>query len=215
MAEAPIKVDTGAGGTKIVHADFPGNSRKAQAERPKAQKVASGKVTTRKRGLGKALAESFTGEERKNVGEYIIFDVLVPAAKMALVEGLGMFLGVDIRSSRSPLSRRDSSPRAPKVSYGGYFDDARGGRRSDTRRSYDLIDVKFESRSDAINVLNQLIDILDEYRMVSVSDYYNAAGIDATYVDDDYGWTNLHNAIITPVRGGEYVIDFPRVVSLK
>jgi hypothetical protein len=49
--------------------------------------------------------------------------------------------------------------------------------------------------------------------MVSVADFYDLVGVDGTYTDNKYGWTNIRNAYVNRVRDG-YVIKLPRAISL-
>lgn len=47
----------------------------------------------------------------------------------------------------------------------------------------------FETRSEAEMVLDELKDIANEYGNVSLSDYYELAGVASSFEDTRYGWT--------------------------
>ena len=98
--------------------EFPPNSRikketKVEEEKKVVEKVVTGKVSRRKTPLSKRLKELFVGGDTHSVGSYILFDVLVPAAKDtiadAISQGIERMLFGDARSS----SRRTGlGPRA-------------------------------------------------------------------------------------------------------
>ena len=71
-----------------------------------------------------------------------------------------------------------------------------------------------DSRSDAKEVLDTLLDILDTYDSVSVGDLYDAVGMSHNYTDNDYGWTNLSSAEVVCIRG-DYMLRLPKAKPLR
>src|SRR5690606_17881328 len=61
--------------------------QKENAEKPKFEKVADGEH--RKKSLGKKISETFTGDDARSVGEYVLFDVVIPAAKTMISDAVG------------------------------------------------------------------------------------------------------------------------------
>ena len=57
--------------------------------------------------------------------------------------------------------------------------------------------------------------IIDEYDVVSVADLYDLVGITGRYTDQDYGWTNIHNARAVRCRDGGLTLELPKVKPLK
>lgn len=69
--------------------------------------------------------------------------------------------------------------------------------------------VIFNSRNDAAEVAGFLIDLLSDYGQVSVSDFYEAAGITPTYGMAKMGWTDMRDISICRAQGG-YFINLPK-----
>lgn len=199
-----------------IRTDYPSNSRKSRAERkePKRQeKIIQGEVVMRKKNLFRRMTDTFLGEDIDNVSAYIFQDVLIPAAKNTLSDivsgGIEMLLFGD-RQGRS-RSRRDGRSYV-RYDQPSYRDDRRDDRpRVNSRRGYD--DIILTNRGDAQDVLNHLVDQIADYDVATVANLYDMVGKHSTYVDGNYGWTNLRDARVRPVRGG-YLIDLPRALPI-
>lgn len=186
----------------------------------KKQKVIKGTATIRKKPLGKRIAELFGAESGQNIFDYLIGDILIPAAKNTLSdfvsEGVDMALGIDTRRRR-----RDPRDRYGRVDYGvAYRGDRRDDRRRDERDRRDRTpstyeDIIFETRADANRAIGSMCDIIESYGQASIGDLFDAAGISGgDYTDRRWGWYNISTARITPVRGG-YMLDLPKPELLK
>lgn len=199
---------------------FPSNSRKkrdkTKADEKKLDKVITGSVKKQKRGLGKKVADVILEDDTKSVGNYVVYDVLIPAAKTMLSDmitgAVEMFLFGEKRGSRT---RREGG--RSYTSYGSYYrstDRDRDLRREREisrygRARHDFDEIILETRGEAEEVLSHLVDLVDDYGVASVADLYDLVGITSNYTDGKYGWTNLHTASVSRVRGG-YLISLPR-----
>ena len=72
--------------------------------------------------------------------------------------------------------------------------------------SYDVINADDDRNGD---VLDSLIDHLDQYRIIAVSDYYQMIGKPDTPQMNHFGWTDIKSARVSRVHGG-YKIDLPK-----
>ena len=70
-------------------------------------------------------------------------------------------------------------------------------------------DLIIASRAEAEQVLDEMYELLDTYKQVTVADFYDMLGISSEFTDNKYGWTNLNGARVIRVRDG-YRIDLPR-----
>lgn len=193
--------------------------------KPKREKIIEGKATQRRPTLMSRLREQFGGADGKGIAEYIILDVLAPAAKSmieeAFTEGIHRMLnpGRDTDSRRPVYNRygnRYSGPREQNhVSYNRYSnrDEPRTISR-DARRMHDFAEIVLESRQEAENVLEELRDNLDRYKNVSVRDLYELTGFDGNAADDSWGWFELNRAYTSRVRGG-WVLNLPKPEPLN
>lgn len=190
-------------------------------ENKKLNKVVTGSVKKQKRSLGRKLSDTFLEDDTRSVGSYILYDVLIPAAKDLISDivsgGIEMLLFGDRRSRSS--SKRDVG--RSHTSYGAYYtrdkDRDRDRRRdiSRTARSrHDFHEIILETRGEAEEVLSHLADLIAEYRQATVADLYDLVGIDSNFTDHKYGWTDIRNSDVSRLRGGGYLINLPRTELL-
>lgn len=174
------------------------------AER-KVEKVVKGSVKTRDN-KGRKFADIFISEDAANVKSYVFMDVLVPAIKKAISDivtnGIDMILygGTGGGNRAKPTS---------KVSYRSYYEDRSEPSRYSGRGRFDYDDIIFESRIEAENVRKQMIELIESYGFVTVSDMYDMAGLTAPYTGNNYGWMNLRSSDVVHVRDG-YIIRLPK-----
>lgn len=189
---------------------YPSNSRKEKEKpvREPAKKVVSGKVKVHKKNELEKAAGEFFMRDVSSIGLYILRDVLIPAAKDMLWEmgsgALSMWLFEDTRRTGRP------SKTGSRVNYGGYFNKMEKRPHRDRENSFDLDEIRFESRQDASEVLDTLLDIIDRYGQASIADYLSACG-ENTYPHTafKFGWENLGSADVQRVYGGDYILKLP------
>lgn len=203
---------------------FPSNSNKSkERKRPEKdiQQVTSSNAVKQKKSLGKKFTEAFIGDEsdKTSVTDYILYDVLIPAAKNTLSDivtgGIEMLLFGERRGRSTSTRNRGTS----YVNYSNYSrrENERSrpvshNSRSSVRRLYND-DIIVNSRGEAEEVIDRLLDIIDEYGEASVADLYALVGIDSDYTDNKYGWTNLSMASVSRTRDG-YSINLPKAYEI-
>jgi hypothetical protein len=196
--------------------EFPPNSSKSRAEpkeEKKVDKVVSGQATRRKKSLKKQFSNTFFGGDLKSATHYVVFSVLIPAAKDTLAEagsqgieklifgesrgrggmrksGLG-YVAYNRLTAQSPAMQ----PKSPILS-----------RQARVRHDFD--EIMIDSREEAEEVIDRLFDLLSRYEVASVADLYELTGIKANHVDQQWGWTNLKGAGVSRMRGG-FLLDLP------
>jgi hypothetical protein len=204
---------------------FPPNSVRAkvesEAETPQDKKVESvvkGDVKRRKKPLGKRFHETFLGGDARGTANYVVFSVLIPAAKDMLVEAgaQGIERLVYGESRRRPAGR---SPMATgHIAYNrppGVSSDrppAAMSRRARTR--FDFDEIILQTRGEAEEVLDRMYDLLSRYDSVSVADLYELTGVESVHTDQKWGWVDLRGSGLTRTRQGGYVIDLPEPTPL-
>lgn len=201
--------------------NFPANSRKSReqgSERPRPKPVVSGEaVKERKPGILGRLARDFVQDDAHSLAEYVILEVLVPAAKNLVLDilnkgGERMLYGIS-RPNRTGAARgfynyggvpqqgRTADPRPPL------------SQQARSRHRYD--EVLLNKREDADDVLEGLRLLIDQYGSASVTDFYDLLGrtSESEFTDSKWGWEDLRRASVRTVRGG-YVLDLPDTVPL-
>ena len=204
---------------------YPGNSDKKrmnQQEEPKKEikKVAS--ATKRKKSMAKKFKEAFVGEDGddQSVADYILYDVLVPAAKNTISDMVTGGIEMILYGERRGSSRMNRNRGRSYVNYSGYStrrddDRARNGsrvRRSARDRVYND-DIVVPTRGEAEQTIDSLLDIIDQYGSASIADLYSLTGIDSDFTDNSYGWTNLSTASVSRTRDG-YILNLPRAYPI-
>lgn len=195
--------------------EFKGNSHKQKEEKKEIKQITSGKVVKKEKSLGKKVGQSLLGDDSKDVGSYILHDVLIPALKDTISDmvtgGIEMLLfGKSSNRTRS----RGSTSKYGKVNYSSYSSSPseRAGAHKISNRGrnkHDFDEIVLESRGEAEDVISHLVDLVDDYGMASVADLYDLVGIASSYTDNKYGWTNLSSAGVSRTRNG-YLLNLPR-----
>lgn len=185
-------------------------NKEKQEERKKVEKVVKGNVKVKKKN---PIANAFISEEASNVKSYIFADVLIPTIKKTVADIISDSVNM-IFFGESGRSNRRNTP-SSKVSYRDYYErrDEPRNYTSGRRSVYNYDDIIVATRGEAENVIENLLDIIEEYGMVSVADLYDLVGITGQYTDHKYGWTNLRNADYVRVRDG-YLLKLPKAIPL-
>lgn len=211
--------------------NFPANTRKAKeepVEQPKESKkidpVVLGEVVRRKKPLGKRFMETFVGgSDAQSVWSYVLQDVLVPAAKDmitdAFTQGIERLVFGEVRGRRG--GSRPSHGSAGYTSYNRYSTPGPLRREEPARREvsrrgramHDFDEIVIPTKAEADGVIDGMYALLSQYEIVTVADLYELCNMSGNFTDEKYGWTDLHRAGSTRVRGG-YLLDLPRPEQL-
>ena len=85
-------------------------------------------------------------------------------------------------------------------------------RRKKPDDSFVVWNIILPTRELAEKVLDGMLYLINGPGKVSVSDYYQLAGISGRYSDEKYGWFDLTNVVVRRVREG-YSLNLPRPVK--
>lgn len=193
-------------------------------ERPKIQPVVTGHSAKQKRSFGNRIAEMFTGDDARSVGNYVVMDVIVPATKNlvsdALTTAIERFFFGDGRSrgrssyggggQYTPYNRSASTSRGAPP----WREEPRREMSPRGRATHDFREVVVENRQEGAMVLDTLMELIAMYEVATVADYYEACNVSAEYTDRQWGWTTLADAQVVRVRNG-YAIQVPPPIPLK
>ncbi len=198
------------------------NSNKARREADKQELAANPgpkdikanvKAKVKKESFGSKLKRAFFGDNVENVGDYMFFDVGVPAFKATISDMIGNGIEV-LLFGEARGRRRDRGTDYARVSRDR---DSRRDRydsdrdRSDNR-STTYRDIYFENKSDAQKFIADVYDYVKDYGRISVSVYMSIGGLTSTSWDDNHkGWykEDLANLGLIRTRYG-WEIDAPR-----
>ena len=190
---------------KIDYEKYPSNSfaDKGKKERPKMKQVADVKLT--KKTFGKRLISLLIPEDISDIKRYIIEDVIIPEIKEIIMSSVETALtGSSRRKSgnKTDYTKKYVTPQTKATQ-----------QNTDSRTVFRSDDYVFQTRDEAEDVLANLVDAINEFESVSVSDFLDSIGKVSVYTDENYGWESLGSAKIKRVRDG-YILDLPRPISL-
>lgn len=191
--------------------------KKSIKEKKEIKAVVNGKVTKKKKGIGSKIgAVLFDDNNVGDVKEYVIFDVIVPAVKNAISNAITGGIDMLLFGERRSDSSRSSESRG-YTSYSSRSTSRRDNSRQGYRRSslFELDDILLPTKLDATSVIDNMFNILDEYGVVSVADYYALVGEPSNYQMNAWGWENLNNIYTQRTRNGEYKIVLPKPINIK
>lgn len=191
----------------------------SKPEKPRQTRVVKGKVVKRKKSPIKQLISTFIYDDGVNLGDYIIHDIIIPKVKDLLY---------DIVTGGTDRALYGSSGSRPAqrnyTSYGRYYSTTGSGVTStyygttgstnstgisSIKTGHSVDEILFDSRAEAEDVLEDMLQIIEEYGSASVMDLYDLVGCGSSYTDTQYGWFNLGSATVRHVRDG-YFISFPK-----
>lgn len=154
----------------------------------KREAVATGKLSKKRTPLKDVLLAS----DMSDVKKYLISDVIVPAAQNLLEDIITNGAHMLIRGTTAP-------PRDARGRSGGYIQYGRYSDRNQTARSrpeehrnqrFDLDSIIFYDKAEAVRVLAELDEIIEDYPLVKVSDVYEVSNIAPPAQATRYGWTD-------------------------
>lgn len=180
-------------------------------EKKEIKPVAKGRI--KQKGVGDKVAGALLSEDTRTVGNYIVWDVLVPAIKNTIADviigGIETALFGSTRGSRS--GRRGSG----SVSYTSYYDSGRDRRsrdrldRSDRSSKYDFSDILLDTRGEAEDVVSSMEELVRRYGEASVADLCSLVGVTSQFTDNKYGWTDCRDFSYRRCGRG-YILDFAK-----
>lgn len=214
---------------------LPGNSnrpnraaevRPGDKQEKKIEPVVSGGVQRRKKPMGRRITETFFGADARNAAKDTFFETVIPGAQEAILNGVNEALQraffKEVRFPlRGPGSRGGILPigligaqgtNYNRISTGSHRPDPRNAEMSRrARATFDFDEIVLGTRIEAMEVLERLESLIEQYEAVSVADLYNMINITPEHTDNKFGWTenSIGRFSATKIRGG-YVLNLPR-----
>lgn len=201
--------------------DFKPNSNRYKQEmaktpekREKVEKVVTGIAKTKKRNGMKKFAGSIVSSDVDTVTQYLLTEVLIPAAKRTISDIVTNGIDMLLYNEAGRSHRRNGG--GSKFNYSGCFDRPSEPRRagSANRTGFDYDEIIFDSRGDAELVLEGMEMMIEKYGRISVADLYDMADVSNTnFAAHKYGWADIRNARVAHVRDG-YILNLPHPMPI-
>jgi hypothetical protein len=201
----------------MMEPEFPPNSKISKTNENQEKnitQVVSGGAVRRRKSLRKQFSETFVAGDIRTAIRYVAFDVLLPAAKDMVVDSFTQ--GIEKLIFGDSRRRGSTSPMAGPTGYVSYNRYSMAGRSSGPSRAlsrqararHNFDEIILDDRVEAENVVDNLFELVSRYESATVADLYELVGLNSTHTDHKWGWTDLHGAGVTRIRGG-YLLDLP------
>lgn len=180
-------------------------------DKPKTEPILDAPAIVKKKTGLRRLKSDFIESEITDVKESIFMDIVMPAIKNTIADGISTFVDMMLfgDSGRPMRSRTGKTGRVP---YNSMWDNNPRNKistgRSRVKIGMQIDDVIVPSRVDAEKVIRYLQDYIEEYGMVPVSELYDAVGYDTRYTDHNFGWYDISGYSISRVREG-FLLELP------
>jgi hypothetical protein len=199
-------------------------------EERKIQKIEGVNVVKTKKSVGKRIKEGFGGADMQSVGSYLMWDVMIPAARDLvfdiIIEGArGSLYGDSARRSSAPIGSTrsgivgSSNTRLRTSNYSAATRSPIVGSQSSTpsmssnaKAQFDFSELILDNRVKAEEIILKMQDALAEFGLVSVAEFYDALEISGNgFTDQKHGWNSetFQGARVRPARGG-FLLDIPQ-----
>jgi hypothetical protein len=202
----------------MVNPDFPPNSEASKHRGIPSEKnispVVTGGAVRRKKSLRKQFSETFVAGDARTAIRYVLFDVLLPAAKDMVVEagsqGIEKLIFGDSRRRGSvpPQSGPYGNVAYNRYSAASRMPSAQRAISREARARHNFDEIVLEQRNEAEEVIDRLFDLVSRYESATIADLYELVGLASAHTDNKWGWTDLSGAGVSRSRHG-YLLDLP------
>lgn len=202
--------------TRPTEVSLPGNTDKAkEGASPEKKVIAKAKV--QKKSAIKEALRTFFAQDLPEIAEHLVIDVAIPAAKNAITDmvtqGIQQLLYGEVDPRRRSTSGYTSYSSASRSDRGrGYYETRRSERRQP--KPTNVEDLVFDTRGDAVDVIEFIAETIEQYGQVSVADLMSSVGIQPRYTDERWGWTTTDAFEIRQIREG-WLVSADRPEPLK
>lgn len=205
--------------TRPSEVSLPGNTDKAkEGASPEKKVIAKAKV--QKKSAIKEALRTFFVRDLPEIAEHLVVDVAIPAAKNAITDmvtqGIQQLLYGEVDPRRRPTSGYTSYSSSSRNNRATSYYRPRESDRREPRQSKptNVEDLVFDTRGDAVDVIEYVAETIDEYGQVSVADLMSSVGIQPRYTDERWGWTTTDAFEIRQIREG-WLISADRPDPIK
>lgn len=198
----------------------PAQPKDASKERPKIEPLEGVNAKKLKTPIGTRIRQAFTNDTAQSVGDYLLFDVAIPAIKATIFDLIQNGASRTLFGSGVPRgqAQRGSSINYNQISRGQAVTVQPTGpgqpQVAGARSAFNFEGIIFPSRAGAERALTAMLETIEQYGVFAVADLYDLVNITGSWADDKWGWFNLNGADILPVRNG-FILDLPPVQPIR
>lgn len=203
--------------TRPTEVSLPGNTDKAKEGASPEKKVVAKAKAMKKSRIKEAL-RTFFAQDLPEIAEHLVVDVAIPAAKNAITDM--------VTQGIQQLLYGEVDRRRPSSGYTSYSSSSRSSYRSSNYRPRErdreprqqkptsVDDLVFDTRGEAVDVIEYIAETIEQYGQVSVADLMSSVGIQPRYTDERWGWTTTDAFELRQIREG-WLVSADRPDTLK
>ena len=191
--------------TRPTEVSLPGNTDKSkEGASPEKKVVAKAKVVKKSR-IKEAL-RTFFAQDLPEIAEHLVVDVAIPAAKNAITDmvtqGIQQLLYGEV-DRRRPTAGYTSYSSSSRSNYrGSSYRPRERDREPRQQKPTSVDDLVFDTRGEAVDVIEYIAETIEQYGQVSVADLMSSVGIQPRYTDERWGWTTTDAFELRQIREG-------------
>lgn len=204
--------------------DYQGNSKKekivADVKPKNIQKVVTGEVIVKEKTLGSRFKHIFFGGDFQTASQYVAAEVLLPALRNLLLDALAKGSERLVLGDSGPRHQRRPINYGSRIQYNNpintraYLPDQKPVNRWTTSDRHSMDKFIVVDRTDAETIIERIIDIIDQYDVVSSADVLELLGQPSSHIDQKWGWTQIPKIDLRQVREG-YELSFPPLEEIQ
>lgn len=162
--------------------------------------------------FGKIL-DSILNEDIQGLKKYVVMNVLIPRIGKLIIDFFNLGSNTPVPQPGSDGKIDYTSPQ--KVRVVGSSDMVQPYKDETVSRRYEFKRIGYPYQRQAQDVLDQLKDDINKYKMATLLHYYEYSDIDTESTENNYGWKNLDDAEVYFDRSSQmWVIKLPKVQLL-
>lgn len=191
---------------KITTNDVPENNKKNIEPVTK-------KVTVKKQSELNKFGKKLFSEDARSVKGHVVNNVVIPNIQKLIVDSIKNAIDWLVYGTKSAPSDHNG---VRNVSYSSYYDRAHNDARPAPSRHATPLEIDtiiFDERGEAEETLLRMRELIQQYGMASVADFYDFVDQPHEFTANDYGWRDLNNAEVVRKAGG-FCIQFPKIIVL-
>lgn len=178
----------------------------------------AGVKTAVNRSMKRRVLDAFISNERGNIKDHVIFDVVIPSIKNAISDvvsdGINMLLFGE--------KKKSSSKNGTITPYGSFWassisNEKKWNTDTETRKTSSLSrysEACWETKEDAMIMLNCMSELIEATRCITVAQFYGLINDPDNFpiesVHNKWGWKTLADVRTWKISEGRWGLTLPR-----
>jgi hypothetical protein len=159
----------------------------------------------------------FAQTDSSTVGQYLVRDILVPYFRKVIFDLVTSTVDMFLYGGSTPTNKAVPG-RGSYVNYNAGYSNRQQPQLTQNNRGvvtgtdvFNFEKIYFDSKRDAMAVLDSMCEILSRYSLVTVSQFYQLANQDIDNVQaTKFGWFDLSGADVVRDYSGTFFIKLPK-----